>query len=168
MGAVYRETWRRAVFFVLLTGGAWLASRWGLAGVAAAVAVAWVVLQGLLAQLALDLLDTDWAASLRRVVPALWTGFWSTAALWLAAGEVRAASLPPVAALALELAVWGAAVVAATWFAPRFARPVFPHWALEQLPFDEMGRAGPRLRAALACLARRWPAPLVHGPVPDP
>ena len=167
LGAVYRETWRRAVYFVVLMAGAWFASRWGLAGVAAATAAAWVVLQGLLAHLALGLLGTGWTALLRRLVPALWTGFWSTAALWLAAGEVRAASLPPVAALALELAVWGAAAAAATWFAPRFARPAFPHWALAQLPFDEMGRTGLRLRAALACLARRWPAPLAHDPVRD-
>ena len=167
MGAVYRETWRRAVYFAVLMTGVWFASRWGLAGVAVAVGAAWIVLQGLLVQLVLGLLGTGWTALLRRFVPALWTGFWSTATLWLAAGEVRAASLPPVAALALELAVWGAAAAAATWFAPRFARPVFPHWALTQLPFDEMGRTGLRLRAALACLARRWPAPLAHDPVPD-
>ena len=153
MGAVYREAWRRAVYFALLTAGVWFASRWGLAGVAAAVVAAWVVLHGLLAHLALGLLGTRWTALLGRLVPALWTGFWSTAAVWLAAGEVRAASLPPVAALALELAVWGAAATAATWF----ARPAFPHWALAQLPFDAMGRAGDRLRAALSCLARRWP-----------
>ena len=157
LGAVYRESWRRAVYFVVLTAGAWLASGWGLAAVAAAAAAAGIVLQGLQAQLALGLLGTSWTSLLRGLVPALWTGFWSTAALWLATAEVRAASLPPVAALALELAVWAAAAAAATWFAPRFARPAFPHWALAQLPFDEMGRAGPRLRAVLACLARRWP-----------
>ena len=49
----------------------------------------------------------------------------------------------------------------------RVAHPAFPHWALAQLPFDEMGRTGLRLRAALACLARRWPAPLAHDPVRD-
>ena len=49
LGAVYRETWRRALFFVLLMAGAWLASRWGLAAVAAAAVAAGVVLQGLLA-----------------------------------------------------------------------------------------------------------------------
>ena len=80
LGAVYRETWRRAVYFVVLMAGAWFASRWGLAGVAAATAAAWVVLQGLLAHLALGLLGTGWTALLRRLVPALWTGFWSTAA----------------------------------------------------------------------------------------
>ena len=168
MGAVYRETWRRAVFFVLLMTGAWFGSRWGLAGVAAASVVAWVVLQGLLAQLALGLLGTGWTALLRHFVPALWTGVWSTAALWPGAAAIRSMSLPPVAALALELALWAAAAAAAAYLAPRFARPAFPHWALAQLPFDDMGRAGPLLRNALAHLVRRWPIPLGHGPWPDP
>ena len=167
LGAVYRETWRRALFFVLLIAGAWLASRWGLAAVAAAVVAAGVVLQGLLAQLALDLLGTRWKSLLRCLVPALWTGLWSTSALWLAAAQARGAALPPVVALALELAVWGAAAAAATWFAPHFAQPAFPHWALTQLPFKDMGRAGPRLHAVLAHLARRWPAPRAGETVPD-
>ena len=159
LGAVYRETWRRALFFVLLIAGTWLASRWGLAAVAAVAVAAGVVLQGLLAQLALDLLGTRWTSLLRCLVPALWTGLWSTAALWIAAAGARSTAMPPVVALALELAVWGAAAGAATWFAPNFARPAFPHWALTQLPFNDMGRAGPRLRALFAHLPRRWPAP---------
>ena len=166
LGAVYRETWRRAVFFVLLMAGAWFASRWGLVGVAAAFVGAWVVLLGLVAQLALELIGTHWTRVLRCLVPALWTCLWSTAALWLAAGEFRNASLPPAVALALELAVWGVAAGAATWFAPRFARPAFQHWALVQLPFDDMGRTGRWVRAALARMARRWPAPLAREPLP--
>ena len=167
LGAVYRETWRRALFFVLLMAGTWFASRWGLAGVAAAAVVAGVVLQGLLAHLALDLLGTRWASLLRCLVPALWTGLWSTAALWIAVSEARGAALPPVVALALELAVWGAAAGTATWFAPHFAQPAFPHWALAQLPFNDMGRAGPPLRALFTHLARRWPAPQAGEAVPD-
>ena len=159
LGAVYRETWRRALFFVLLMAGVWLASRWGLAAIAAAAVAAGVVLQGLLAHLALDLLGTRWTRLLRCLVPAVWTGLWSTAALWIAAAGVRRAALPPLVALALELAVWGATAGAATWCAPPFARPVSPHWALAQLPFSDMGWAGPRLRALFAHLTRRWPAP---------
>ena len=155
LGAVYRETWRRAVFFVLLMAGAWFASRWGLAAVAVAAGGAQIVLQWLLAQLALDLLGMRWASFLRCLIPALWTGLWSTAALWLAAAEVRSAALPPALALALELAAWGAAAVAASYYAPHFARPSFPHWALAQLPFGHMGRAGPPLRVILVHLARR-------------
>ena len=167
LGAVYRETWRRALFFVLLIAGTWLASRWGLAAVAAVAVAAGVVLQGLLAQLALDLLGTRWTSLLRCLVPALWTGLWSTAALWIAVAGARSTAMPPVVALALELAVWGAAAGAATWFAPNFARPAFPHWALTQLPFNDMGRAGPRLRALFAHLPRRWPAPQAGEAVPD-
>ena len=163
IGAVYRESWRRALYLLLLIAGTWLGSRWGIAGVAAAVACAWIVRHLLLTQLTLSLLGLTWRRLLARHLPALWAGAWATAALCLAAGLVRDASLPAVAALPVELAAWGAAAAAAVWFAPRFARPAFPHWGLAQLPFARMGRPGHWLRAVLAHLARRWPAP----PSPD-
>ena len=159
IGAVYRESWRRALYLPLLVGGSWLGSRWGIAGVAAAVACAWTVRHLLLAHLTLSLLGLPWRRLLGRHLPALWTGAWAAAALWLTAGPVRDAALPAFAALAIELAAWGAAAAAAAWFAPPFARPAFPHWALAQLPFDRMGRPGRHLRAVLVRLARRWPAP---------
>ena len=90
-------------------------------------------------------------------MPALWTGFWATAALWLAAGAVRDAGWPAVAALALELTVWAAAATAATYLAPPFARPYFPRWALGQLPFDAMGLPGRWAHKALRHLARHGP-----------
>ena len=107
---------------MLLIAGTWLASRWGLVAVAAGV-----VLQGLLAQLALDLLGTRWTSLLRCLVPAL----------WVAAAGARGAAMPPVAALALELAVWGAAAGAGTWLAPNFARPAFPRELLEEEEVDD-------------------------------
>ncbi len=158
MGAVYRETWRRALCLVLLLGGAWVASRWGLVAVAAAVAAARVVQHVLLAHLALSLLGVPWSALLRRHVPGLWAALWATPALWLALETLAGASWPAFAALALPLAAWGAAAVAAAYFAPPFARPAFLRRALARLPHGDMGRPGRWVRAALVHLARRWPA----------
>ncbi len=159
MGAVWRESWRRGSCLVVLAAGAWLGSRWGLAGVAAAVAAAWLVLHLLVAQLALSLLRIGWRRYGRRLVPALWAALWATPALWLAAALARDASLGAAAALAVELTAWGAAGGAAVYLAPAFARPAFPHWVLAQFRFDEMGRAGSVARAVLRHLARRWPRP---------
>lgn len=159
LGAVHREAWRRALFLVLLLGAVWAGSRWGLAGVAAAIAAVQLVQHALLVHLALGLLGIGAGTLLRRYVPALWTGCWATAALWFAAGAVRAAQWPTLAALAFDLAVWGVAAAAAAYLAPPFARPYFPHWGLVQLPFDAMGLPGRWARKALRHLARRWPAP---------
>ena len=156
-GAVYGESWRRAVYFALLVTGAWFASRWGLVGVAAAAAAAQILLHGLLAHLALGVLGVRCTQLLARHVPALWAGAWATAALSLAAWTLRAAASPAAASLTLQLAAWAIAAVAAVYFAPPFARPAFPHWGLDRLPFDGMGRAGRWARAALVHLARRWP-----------
>ena len=158
LGALYRETWRRALYLVLLIGAVWYGTRWGLPGVAVAIAVTRLLLHTMLAHLALGLLGIRARTLLRRFVPALWTALWATAALWLAAGATRAAEWHPAPALALQLGAWGLAAAAATYFAPRFARPWFPHWGLVQLPFDGMGPSGPWVRHALQHLARRWPA----------
>lgn len=161
LGAVYRETWRRALFFVLLLGGAWFASRWGLLGVVIAVGAVRFVLHALLVHLVLGLLGMHWITLLRRHVPALWAGLWATTVLWLAADTIRGADWSSAAALALQLTAWAATAGAAVYFAPPFARPSFPHWGLARLPFADMGRAGRWARVALEHLARRWPAP--HG-----
>lgn len=160
LGAVYRETWRRVLNLALLLGAVWFGSRWGLVGAAAAVVAVRLVLHALLVHLTLRLLGLGVRTLLRRCVPALWTGFWATAAVGLAAGLVRAAQWPAPAALAFELAVWGVAAAAAAYLAPPFARPYFPHWGLVQLPFDALGRPGRWARRALGHLARRWPAPV--------
>ena len=144
----------------MLLAGVWTASRWGLVGVAAAVGAARLVLHALLAHLTLGLLGIGAGTLLRRCMPALWTGSWAAAALWLAAGEgAGRGGGRAAAALAFELAVWGVAATAATYLAPPFARPYFPHWGLAQLPFDAMGLPGRWARKALLHLARRWPAP---------
>ena len=159
MGAVWRESSRRALYLVVLLAGAWIGSRWGLAGVAAGVAGARVLLHLLVAELALSLLGTGWGRYGRRLAPALWAALWATPALWLAAVLARDASLGAGAALALELAAWAAAGGAAVYLAPAFARPAFPHWVLAQVRLDAMGRAGGVVRAVLRHLARRWPQP---------
>ena len=159
MGAVWRETWRRALFVSLLLAWVWFASRWGLVGVVCAVSAAWVVQHALLTHLALDLLGVRPATLLRRHVPALWAALWTAGALWCTAGAVRGAGLPAPAALAIELAAWGGAWALAVYFAPPFARPAFVRWGLERLAFEALGRPGRWARGALAHLARRWPAP---------
>lgn len=157
-GAVYRESWRRALFSALLLGAVWFGSRWGLTGVAAAVGAVTVVQHALLTQLALSLLGVRLPTLLRRYLPALWVALWAAAALWLAAGAVRGAAWPPLPALSALFAAACAAAAAAAYLAPPFARPRFPHWGLVQLPFEGMGRPGHWARAALVHLAQRWPA----------
>ena len=62
---------------------------------------------------------------------------------------------PGAAALGAEILACGAAASLAVWYAPGFARPAFPGWALANLPFDAVGRPGRWLEPALAALARR-------------
>ena len=165
VGAIYRETGRRAVFTLLLIAGTWLASRWGLAGLAAAVTGARVVLSLLLTQLTLSILGVSWRRLLERYLPALWVCVWATPALWLTARLVRDASLPALGALCLECAAGATAAAAATGLAPPCARPAFPRWALAQMAFGDLGRPGTlpprRARAPGAPLAAAACPPVV-------
>ena len=152
LGAVWREAARQAVYALLVVAGAWLGSRWGLGGVAAAVVCAWVAVHVLMTRLALSLLGLSWRCVLRCHLPALWVGAWSALALCLVASQVRALPIPAGARLFVELAAWGAAAVTAMYHAPAFARPASVHRVLPHLGLDAMGAPGRRLRDWLARL----------------
>ena len=154
LGAVYREAWRRALFALLMVFGVWLGTRWGLAGAAAAIVAARILLHVLLTQLALVLLGLRWRRLLRCHAPALWTAAWAAAALWVATALADRAALPAAATLAVGLAAWAAAAAAAVYAAPAFARPRSVPWLLVHLPFPELGTTGRFLRLMLERLDR--------------
>lgn len=158
LGAVYREMRRQVVFAVLIFIGAWFGSHWGLAGVAMAIVVAWIVLYFLMAQLVLSLLGGSWKELLRRYLPALWVGGWVAIALWVSVPFLRDMSLPVLARFVIEFLIWNFAVFAAIYFMPPFARPAFVDWMVVNVRFDSMGRLGYYLGKILTLLNRRWVA----------
>ena len=155
LGAAWRLAWRQAAHAALLVSAVWAGSRWGLAGAAAGAACAQAAAYLLTSQLALKLLGERWGRLARCHCPALWAGAWVVPALGLSAALARKAELPVAAALGAEILACGAAASLAVWYAPGFARPAFPGWALANLPFDAVGRPGRWLEPALAALARR-------------
>ena len=155
LGAAWRLAWRQAAHAALLVCAVWAGSRWGIAGAAAGAAFAQAVAYLIMSQLALDLLAVRWARLARCHRPGLWAGAWTVPALGLAAALVREAALPVPAALAAKTLACAAAASLALWYAPGFARPAFPRWALVHLPFDAMGVPGRALKRALAALAAR-------------
>ena len=157
LGAVYGEAWRQAAFALLAAVGAWFGSRWGLEGVAAAIAGAWIAGHLFLTQLVLSLLGLRWRDLLRCHMPALWTGAWAGAALWLAAHHLRAVSPSVFVTLSAELLVWAAAVIAALWLGPAFVRPSFIGWMTANVRFDAMGAPGRFFHGALLRLERGSP-----------
>ncbi len=161
LGAVYREAWRRALFAFFMVFGVWLGVRWGLAGAAAAIVAARILLHLMLTQLALDLLGLRWRRLLRCHAPALWAAAWSAAALWTATALADRAALPAAATLAIGLAAWTAGAGAAVYAAPAFARLRSVPWLLDRLPFREFGTAGRLLRLILE---RLDPGPASRNP----
>ena len=149
LGAVYPEAWRRALFALLMVLGVWAGVRWGLAGAAAAIVAARILLYVLLTQLALALLGLSSRRLIRCHAPALWTAAWSAAALFAATALAERAALPAAATLALGLPAWAGAAFGAVYAAPGFARPRSVPWLLERLPFADLGTPGRLLRGVL-------------------
>lgn len=154
LGAVYRQAWRQGIHAVLVVGGAWYASRWGLETVVIVIVGAQVLAYLLLAQLTVSLLGMRWRRLLRCCLPALWAGAWTAAALWLTAGQVRAMELPAGPALVIELLVWLATLIAALYYAPSHLRPASLKWALTNIPFEVLGAPGSYMRKGCKWLAR--------------
>lgn len=152
-GAAYGEAWRQAVHAFLVVLGAWLGSRWGLAGVAAGMVGAQVIAHLLMAQAALSLLGLGWRRLLRCHLPALWAGAWAALALWLTAEGLRTLEWPAMLTLVVETVVWGVTVVTVTYHAPSFARPLSFPWALAHLPFEALGTPGRHMRSGLKWLS---------------
>jgi PST family polysaccharide transporter len=59
-GAVYRRSWRQAVYAILVLGGSWIGQFWGVAGVAAGVLGALIANYLLMAQMSLKLVESSW------------------------------------------------------------------------------------------------------------
>ena len=154
-GAVYRETWRHAVHAILVVFGAWLGSRWGLTGVAIAIVSAQSITYLIMTQTALSLLGVPLSRLLRRCLPALWVSTWAALALWLKAVCIGAWGPPAGFMLLFEILVWATAVVAATYYAPPFARLWSVPWVLVSVPFDTLGIIGRYMRLGL----ERFPVP---------
>ena len=154
LGAVYRQAWRQGIHAVLVVGGAWYASRWGLETVVIVIVGAQVLAYLLLAQLTVSLLGMRWRHLLRCCLPALWAGAWTAAALWLTAGQVRAMELPAGPALVIELLVWLATLIAGLYYAPSWLRPASIKWALTNIPFEVLGAPGSYMRKGCKWLAR--------------
>ena len=152
-GAVYRESWRRALYTGLLLGCIWAGSRWGIAGVAAGVAGAGLVGHVLLVQLSLAQVGMPCRQLLRCHLPGLWASAWATPALWLTLDLARDASLPALVSLVLGGAAWAAAGAAALRLAPQFASPQCLPWVLDRVPFGKLGVPGRLLRTAIARMA---------------
>ena len=154
-GAVYRETWRHAAHAVLVVFGAWLGSRWGLTGVAVAIVSAQIVASLIMTQAALSLLCLPLRRLLRRCLPALWVSSWMALALWLKAGCIGVWGWPAGLMLLFEMLICGTAIVAATCYAPSFARLWSVPWVLASVPFEALGITGRYLRLGL----ERFPVP---------
>lgn len=148
-GAAYREAWRQAAHAFLIVLGAWLGSRWGLNGVAVAIVGAQIIAFVLTTWLAATLLGLRPRRLLRSCLPALWATAWATLALWLTAAQLRAWKLPAGPILLLETLVWAAALVAAMYCAPHFARLRSIPWALAHAPFEALGAPGRCLHSGL-------------------
>ena len=71
MGKVAGDVWRRSIGFVMLAGGCWLGSFWGIVGVSVAVTIVTSILAITMASYLRKLMGLTWTELLRPERPAL-------------------------------------------------------------------------------------------------
>ncbi|MGH9580112.1 MAG: oligosaccharide flippase family protein, partial [Terriglobales bacterium] len=138
-GRVYSLFFRHLAFAVLVTSGALLGVRYGIAGVAVGSAVAVSAMFLLMAGLSLELTGTSPTEFLATLRPGLVVGVFTALSAWIVAEALRAWNFP-------DLAVLGGAVAAGILVAMTSFRRLPPVW-LAGLPAvlrDHAGRFVPR------------------------
>jgi PST family polysaccharide transporter len=142
MGAVYRHALRQAVYTVLIIGGAWFASRWGLTGVAYAVLFAVFVNYTLMCLLSHKLLGFSWASFFRAHLPGIWLGVSLALILTPAMSWVRSLNSGDLIVFLLATTLSSLCCLAAPLFAPRLFRPVAASWLSNNISLTRFGRVG--------------------------
>jgi len=118
-GAVYRRAWRQAIYAALIFLGAWVGSRWGLAGVAAGVLGSQVINFILMADLSLAVAHTTWRRFAEAHVPAALTALLAGTVAWLSVLALRHGGAGPAVRLVVAALVTIAAVGLALRIIPR-------------------------------------------------
>jgi O-antigen/teichoic acid export membrane protein len=117
-GAVFRRAWRQVLYAVLVIGGAFLGSKWGIVGVAWGVLLALTVNFFLMAHLSLSQGTLSWAEFWRAHLPAGLIAMISTPLVWIVALAFRHWGLAPIAVLIAGVGVVLACSVALVFLAP--------------------------------------------------
>lgn len=132
-GAVYRRSWRQAVYAILVIGGSWIGQFWGVAGVAASVLGALLTNYLLMAQMSLSLVGRSWGtffAAQRRAV--LLSAAISTPVLAVVA-TTRAVDGPPLLILSAALLTAVSTLFLIVKYASRSILGAEGEWMLELL-----------------------------------
>ena len=130
-GAVYRRAWRQVLYAVLVIGGAYIGSRWGIAGVAACVSLAIAANFVLMNQLSLSLVGMTRRELLAAHVPAVLVGAVSTLTIGAAASGLRAFNAPAAITLGLALLLALAVVLGLMRNWPQAWLSADVRWALD-------------------------------------
>lgn len=119
VGAVYRRAARQAIYAVLVVGGAWVGTRWGLSGVALGAGAAIAVNFLLMAQLTLTLTNTPWRSFWSAQLPGLALAAAVWAQLEVVSAVMRMWTASPVLQLLAPIAVTLASLPVLLRYAPR-------------------------------------------------
>jgi len=142
-GSEYRRAWRQWVYAILVTGGAYIGSSWGLEGAAIAVLIAIGANYLLMAHLSLSVAAMSWSEFFLAQAPALVLSIIIGAMSWFLAGYLRGAGLPGLETLIVTLAAAGVAIVGLIRLLPRLVLGKDGLWMLRMIAGFFPGRVNP-------------------------
>lgn len=142
-GSEYRRAWRQWVYAIMVTGGAYIGSAWGLKGAAIAVLIAIGANYLLMAHLSLSVAAMSWSEFFLAQTPALVLSIIIGVLTWFIAGYLRAARFPDLGILSITLAAAGVAIVGLIRFLPRLVLGKDGLWMLRTIAGYIPGRVNP-------------------------
>lgn len=142
-GSEYRRAWRQWVYAILVTGGAYVGSSWGLEGAAIAVLIAIGANYVLMAHLSLSVAAMSWSEFILAQTPALVLSVLIGVMTWFLAGYLRGAGFPGLETLVVTLAAAGVAFVGLIRLLPRLVLGEDGLWLLRTIAGFFPGRVNP-------------------------
>jgi O-antigen/teichoic acid export membrane protein len=121
-GRVYARAWRQGVYAAMVVGGAMLGRPWGITGVALGITLALAANFLLMAQLSLEIIDSEWRALGLAHVPGLVLGTLTWAAVGALTMALRAVDAPAVVIVLAGLVATAATGVLTARAAPHSRR----------------------------------------------
>jgi PST family polysaccharide transporter len=132
-GAVYDRAWRQILFAVFVFLGAWIGTRWGLAGVASGVLLATCLNYVFMAHLSLKLISMSWKDFFKDQIPSFAFAIFSSLVIWGAAAWMRAFSVSSILVVLASMLLMGLLMGAGLWIKPSFFLGADGLWVLDLL-----------------------------------
>ena len=132
-GAVYNRAWRQGVYAFVVLVGTWLGQHWGIAGVAMAILITFIINYFLMAHLSLSLISLTWTDFFAAHIPAFILALFTLGEVWTIATWLREQAWDPIVILFTTAIAAGVTQLVLLFIAPHLFLGQDGKWMVKML-----------------------------------